>query len=116
MESMSNAPHMIEKFRTGCKMGHQTVKDSMVSDGLWDCYNDCHMGSLAELCAEKRTVSREQQDQFAITSFNRANENVKAMAAEIVPVAVPQRRGDPVMVTEDEPPTKGRLDKLPTLR
>lgn len=116
MENMSQAPHMIEKYRSGCKMGNQIIKDSMVTDGLWDCYNNCHMGELAELCADKHKVSREKQDDFAITSFKRANANKKVMQNEIVPVPVPQRRGEPIIVSEDEPPTKAKLDKLPSLR
>jgi len=116
MENMSMAPHMIEKFRGGCKMGNQTVKDSMITDGLWDCYNDCHMGELAELCAEKHEVPRQAQDDFAISSFKRAHANKEVMEREIVPVPVPQRRGDPIIVSEDEPPTKAKLNKLPQLR
>jgi len=116
MESMTNAPHLVGGYRGGIKMGHQTVKDCMISDGLWDVYNDSHMGVLGELCAEKHNISREEQDQFSISSFKRAQESTPIAAKEITPVSVPQRRGDPVVVGADEPPTLAKLDKLPKLR
>jgi len=116
MESMSNVPHYVNSLRFGCKFGNQELTDGMLKDGLTDCYNNCHMGTLAELCADDHNISREEQDNFAITSFNRARENAHLMESEIVPVPVPQRRGDPILVKTDEPVEKGNLSKIPKLR
>lgn len=118
MENMSQAPYLMPGARAGLRMGHKQLVDSMVKDGLWDVYNDFHMGNAAEICAKERGHSREAQDAFAKASYE------KALAAqadglfveEIVPVPVPQRRGDPVMVDTDEEPGKGRPDKMGKLR
>jgi len=90
----------------------------MVHDGLWDPYNNYHMGNAAEICASECNHSREDQDKFAIESYRRSLEaqGEGVFKAEIVPVAVPQRRGDPIMVSEDEEPGRGRPDKIPSLR
>ena len=118
MENMSQAPYLLPTARTGMRMGHQQAVDSLVHDGLWDPYNDYHMGNAAELCASEHQHSREAQDAFAIESYRRAlaAQEAGAFEAEIVPVAVPQRRGEPVMVSTDEEPGKGRPDKIPSLR
>ena len=118
MENMSKAPYLLPTARDGMRMGHKEVVDSMVHDGLWDPYNDYHMGNAAELCASECGHSRESQDAFAIASYRRALEAQAegAFEAEIVPVAVPQRRGEPVMVSADEEPGRGRPDKIPSLR
>lgn len=118
MESMSNAPYLLPKARAGYRLGHGEVVDSMVKDGLWDVYNDYHMGEAAELCAAECHVSREAQDEFAITSYKKALDAQKNgyFKDEIVPVEIPQRKGDPLIITEDEEPPKANFEKMPTLR
>ncbi len=118
MESMSNAPYLLEKARTGYRMGHGTVVDSMIKDGLWDPYDDFHMGNAAELCAKNCHVSREAQDEFSVTSYKRALEAQQKgyFNDEIVAVDVPQKKGDPLRVTDDEEPGKVKFDKIGTLR
>ena len=118
MENMSKAPYLLPTARDGMRMGHKEVVDSMVHDGLWDPYNNYHMGNAAEICASECNHSREDQDKFAIESYRRSLEaqGEGVFKAEIVPVAVPQRRGDPIMVSEDEEPGRGRPDKIPSLR
>lgn len=118
MESMSLAPHLLENSRTGYRMGATTVSDSMIKDGLWDPYADQHMGNCAELCAAKFGFTREQQDEYALSSYRRAQEATKSglAAKEIVPVLVPQRKGDPKNVAEDEEPFAAPLDKMPSLK
>jgi acetyl-CoA C-acetyltransferase len=117
MESMSNAPYLLSKARTGYKMGNGELIDGMIKDGLWDVYNDFHMGSAAEMCAVECNVPREAQDEFAIRSFKLANESIDngAFKSEIVPVTV-QRGKETVEVTEDENPRKVKYDKVPTLK
>jgi acetyl-CoA C-acetyltransferase len=90
MESMSNAPYLLERARTGYRMGHGTLVDSMIKDGLWDPYGDVHMGGCAELCASKYSFTREEQDAYALESYSRAREASKSGAAaeEIAPVEV----------------------------
>ena len=118
MESMSNAPYLLPKARTGYRMGHGEMLDSMVKDGLWDVYNDYHMGSAGELCASECSIPRARQDEFAVNSYKKALAAQEAgkFVAEIVPVEVPQRRGEPLVVDSDEEPGKGRPDKIPALR
>ncbi|MCB9538828.1 MAG: acetyl-CoA C-acetyltransferase [Myxococcales bacterium] len=118
MENMSLAPYLLPDARKGMRMGHKQVIDSMVKDGLWDVYNDFHMGNAAEICAKDCGISREAQDAFAKASYEAA---LKAQAAgafrdEIAPVEVPQRRGEPVVVDTDEEPGRGRPDKMGGLR
>ena len=117
MENMSAVPHYMNA-RNGQKLGDMKLKDGLVLDGLTDVYNDYHMGNAAELCATECNISREDQDEFAIESYKRATEACKngKFKDEIVPVEVPQRRGEPVMVTEDEEYKKVMLEKIPTLR
>ncbi|TDO95803.1 acetyl-CoA C-acetyltransferase [Marinomonas balearica] len=103
-ESMSQAAHVLPKSRNGKKMGDWTMLDSMVTDGLWDAFNDYHMGQTAENIASKWNISREEQDRFAAHSQHKA---AKARSAgkfidEITPITIPQRKGEPVIVTEDE--------------
>lgn len=118
MENMSLSPYLLPKARTGYRMGNGQLVDSMVNDGLWDVYNNIHMGSCAELCAEDRKYSREEQDTFAIKSYKRAQAAMKngSFDAEIIVVEVPQRKGDPLIVNQDEEPGRTNFDKIPKLR
>ncbi|MBI2997778.1 MAG: thiolase family protein [Deltaproteobacteria bacterium] len=118
MESMSNAPYLLPQARSGYRLGHGEVVDSMIKDGLWDVYNQFHMGKAAELCAEKSKISREDQDQFAAASYRRALSALEKgeFKREIVPVAVPQRSEKELVVEEDEEPKRVRFEKLPTLK
>jgi acetyl-CoA C-acetyltransferase len=117
MESMSNAPHLLPKLRGGVKMGNLQAIDSMVHDGLWDVYNQQHMGNCAELCAREKGISRQAQDEFAAESYRRAVAAQKEglFADEIVPVTVKGRKGDTVVDTDEEP-GRGAPDKLASLR
>ena len=118
MESMSLAPYLLPKAREGYRMGHGQLLDSMILDGLWDPYGNVHMGECGELCAREKNVSRNEQDAYAAESFRRAQRAQRdgRFVAEIAPVAVPQRKGPPKMVTEDEGPRRGDPDKLASLR
>ncbi len=104
MESMSNAPYLLTKAREGYRMGNGAMIDSMIHDGLWDVYNDYHMGCTGEVVAEKFCVSREQQDEYALNSHRKAAAAIKAgrFKEEIVPVEIPQRKGAPVIFDTDE--------------
>lgn len=117
MESMSNAPYLLEKARRGYRMGHGQIVDSMIKDGLWDVYNDFHMGSAAELCAQKFNFTREETDRFAVTSYSRALEAQRtgAFEDEIVPVRVDQGR-QVIEVTEDEEPARFDANKIASLK
>lgn len=117
MESMSNVPHYLEG-RNGVKLGDIKAKDGLLRDGLIDVYNQTHMGNCAELCAKDMNFSREQQDEFALESYRRSAaswENGK-FAEEVIPVSVPQRKGDPIIVDKDEDVFKVNHAKVPTLR
>ncbi len=118
MESMSNAPYLLEKARTGLRMGNGTLVDSMIKDGLWDPYKDTHMGNCAELCVAKYKFTREEQDAYSLESYKRAQNASKSglFADEIAPVAVPQKKGEPVRVDADEEPFSAPLEKMPTLK
>ncbi|MGZ3697220.1 MAG: acetyl-CoA C-acetyltransferase [Bdellovibrionota bacterium] len=118
MESMSNAPYLLTGARGGFRMGHQKTLDSMIHDGLWDPYNDQHMGNCGELCAREKNFSRKDQDDFAIESFHRAQAAQKAgkFSAEIAPVEIQGRKGDTVRIDTDEGPAKVQFDKIPTLK
>lgn len=118
MESMSQVPFYAKGMRTGVKMGNQSLLDGMIYDGLWDPYNDIHMGNCAEQCVTKYEFTREAQDAFAQQSYERARKAVESgvFQAEIEPVAVPQRKGEPKLVTQDEEPFKGDPAKLGGLR
>ena len=116
MENMSLIPHYVH-LRNGVKFGPTSMIDGMQKDGLQDAYDNSAMGVCADLCASEYKISREEQDAFAIQSYERsakASESGK-FDNEIIPVAVPQRKGDPIMVTKDEEFTNVKLDKIPTL-
>ncbi|MBI4536066.1 MAG: thiolase family protein [Ignavibacteriae bacterium] len=118
MESMSNAPYLLEKARNGYKMGNAELVDSMMRDGLFDVYNKQLMGNAAELCARECRVSREAQDEFAILSYKRAQESqrIGRFAQEIVGVQVAPSKGEKLMVTDDEDPPKANFEKIPKLK
>jgi acetyl-CoA C-acetyltransferase len=118
MENMSQVPHYIKNSRNGFKLGDFKAQDGLVLDGLQDVYNNFHMGVAADMCATECNISREAQDEFAITSYKRSAAAWEAgkFNDEIVPVEVPQRRGEPVMVTEDEEYKSVKFEKIPTLR
>jgi acetyl-CoA C-acetyltransferase len=116
MESMSNVPHYLP-MRNGLKLGHGQLTDGLIKDGLWDVYNDFHMGNCGEMCADKYELTREDQDAYAIESYNRAQASIKAglFDQEIVPVSIPQKKGDPIVFSQDEDAFKVFFDKIPTL-
>ena len=118
MESMSRVPYYLQKAREGYRMGNGELVDGMIYDGLWDPYSDQHMGNCGELCAREHGFSREAQDDFAKESYRRAlaAQQEKLFDAEIVAVEVPQRKGDPLSVSEDEEPGRGKPDRFPKLR
>ena len=119
MESMSLAPYVLDKARTGYHMGNATMVDTMINDGLWDAFNDIHMGITAENVAAQFDISRQDQDAYSVTSQNRAEAAIKAgtFTDEIVPVVIPQRKGDPVVCSQDEFPRFGTtLEALGKLR
>lgn len=117
MESMSNAPYFVKKARTGFKMGNVELIDLMIHDGLWDVYNQIHMGNAGELCASEYNISREEQDDYAIMSYKRALEAQEKgwFAEEIVPVEIEDKKGK-VVVDKDEEPTKVNFEKIPQLK
>ena len=118
MENMSQVPYLLPKARDGFRLGNQTVVDGLVHDGLWDPYNNFHMGNAGEMCASECGIDRERQDAYAAESYRRAQASVEEglFTEEIVPVEVPQRRGDPVVVDTDEEPFRGKIEKLGKLR
>jgi acetyl-CoA C-acetyltransferase len=118
MESMSNVPYYDRSARAGVRMGNVELVDGMIFDGLWDVYNQQHMGMCAEACATSQGISRAQQDEYAIESTRRAIEAQKAGAfkAEIVPVEIEGRKGDKVLVDEDDGPKAAKPDKIPSLK
>jgi acetyl-CoA C-acetyltransferase len=118
MENMSMAPYYLENGRFGYRMGHGQFIDSMIHDGLWDIVNDFHMGISNELCSEKYNVSREDQDRYAAESYKRAMEAINSgrFKDEIVPVAIPQRKGDPVVFGQDECPMETSFELLSKMR
>ena len=117
MENMSQVPHYLEA-RKGSKFGDIQMRDGMLVDGLTDVYNKAHMGNLAELCSKENNITREEQDAYAITSYKRsayAWEN-GAYTSEVVPVEIPQRKGDPILFSEDEEYKNVKMDRISTLR
>ena len=118
MENMSSVPHYLDNGRNGQKLGDMKLIDGLVKDGLTDVYNKVHMGNCAEVCASEMNFSREQQDAYAIESYNRSAAAWEAgkFADEVVPVEVPQRRGDALVVTEDEEYKNVKMEKIPALR
>jgi len=118
MENMSASPYLLPKARQGYRMGHQTVVDSMIHDGLWDPYNNVHMGSCGEQCAQKYGFTRQEQDAYACESFRRANAAQKdgRFAEEIAPVEIADGKGDSVTVDKDEGPARVNYDRIPGLK
>ena len=118
MENMSAVPYYNMNQRFGSKLGDVKIKDGLVLDGLTDVYNNYHMGNAAELCAKEYNFSREDQDNFAIESYNRSAKSWEAgkFNNEIVPVEIPQRKGDPLLMTEDEEYKNVKMEKIPALR
>lgn len=117
MESMSNIPFYLDKARFGYKLGHGQLIDGMIKDGLWDVYKNYHMGTAAELCAKEYKISREAQDEYAINSYKRAEAAVASgkFKNEIAPVSIPQRKGDAVVISEDEEYKNIKYDKVTAL-
>lgn len=118
MENMSQVPFYVPKARYGYRMGHGQLIDGMIKDGLWDVYNDFHMGNAAEITAKNYNITRQEQDEFAVMSYKRA---LKAQEdglfkEEIVPVEIPQRKGEPIVVDMDEEPGRVKFEKIPNLK
>src|SRR5512144_189370 len=118
MESMSNVPYYDRSARTGARMGNVELVDGMIFDGLWDVYNQQHMGMCAEACATSQGISRAAQDEYALESTKRAIEAQKsgAFQAEIVPVEIEGKKGEKTIVAEDDGPKGARPDKIPSLK
>ena len=118
MENMSAVPHYLDKSRNGQKLGDMKLIDGLVKDGLTDVYNRVHMGNCAEICAKDMNFTREEQDSFAIESYTRSAKSWEEgrFNNEIVPVSVPQRRGEDLIVSEDEEYKNVKMDKIPNLR
>jgi len=118
MENMTRAPYLLERARQGYRLGNAELIDSVVKDGLWDVYNNFHMGDGGELCAKKYALTREEVDDFALESYRRSREAITsgAFAREVIPVEVPQKKGAPVVVAEDEEPNRVDLNKMRSLR
>lgn len=118
MESMSNVPYYLDKARTGYRLGHGQLTDGLVKDGLWDVYNDYHMGSAAELCASTYNISREAQDNYAVSSYKRAQASINdgKFNAEIIPVEVVDRKGNATIIDKDEDAYSVNFEKLPGLK
>ena len=117
MENMTRAPYLVENARQGYRLGHRELTDSLLKDGLWDPYNQFHMGKGGELCAAKYGFTREELDDFALESYRRAREAMAsgAFKREIVGVEVPRKKGGPVLVVEDEEPSRVDLSKMRSL-
>jgi acetyl-CoA C-acetyltransferase len=118
MENMSRAPYLVPQARDGFRLGHQQMLDSMIHDGLWDPYNDLHMGSCAEQCARRFAFTREQQDAYAVESFRRAQTSVASghFAGEIVPVETADAKGRVARIEHDETPAKVDYARVATLK
>jgi acetyl-CoA C-acetyltransferase len=119
MESMTNCPYLLPQARAGMRIGHGKVLDSMITDGLWDAYNDFHMGMTGELVAEKYGITRQRQDAYAVESHRRAIDAIKSgrFTDEIVPISIKQKKGDPIQFATDESPRADTsLEALAKLR
>ncbi len=118
MESMSNVPYYLDKARNGYRLGHGQITDGLIKDGLWDVYNDYHMGSAAELCAQTCNISREQQDAFAISSYKRAQyaQQNGFFEDEIITIEIKDRKGNVSIFNADEEPANVDFDKIPSLK
>lgn len=117
MESMSNVPYYLDKARSGYRLGHGQMTDGLLKDGLWDVYNDYHMGNAAELCARECHISRETQDKFAISSYQKAQQAILSgkFKNELIPVEF-TLRGKTIVVDTDEEPAQVIFDKIPSLK
>ena len=118
MENMTQSPYLLQKGREGFRLGHGQLIDSMIKDGLWDAYNDMHMGNCAEMCASDNKITREAQDNFAKISYRRAQtaQENNSFFDEIVPVPVTQRKGEPIIIQMDEEPQRFNFDKMVSLK
>jgi acetyl-CoA C-acetyltransferase len=118
MESMSNVPYYLDKARNGYRLGNGQLTDGLIKDGLWDVYNDYHMGSAAELCAVECKVSREDQDAYAIQSYKRAQhaQSEGRFKEEITPVELKDKKGEITLFSIDEEPAAVKFDKIPGLK
>lgn len=118
MESMSNVPYYLDKARNGYRLGHGQLTDGLVKDGLWDVYNDYHMGSAAELCATECNITRENQDSFAIESYKRAQSAQLAgkFSEEIFSIEVKDRKGEITFIDTDDEPSAVKFEKIPSLK
>ena len=118
MESMTRAPYLLERARQGYRLGHGQLTDSLIKDGLWDVYNNFHMGNAGELCATKYGLTRAELDDFALESYRRARTAIAsgAFKPEIVPVQVPQKKGPAITVADDEEPNRVPLEKMRSLK
>ncbi|MGY3053096.1 acetyl-CoA C-acetyltransferase [Pedobacter sp. UYEF25] len=118
MESMSNVPYYLDKARNGYKLGNGQMIDGLVKDGLWDVYNDYHMGSAAELCATDCNISREDQDNFAIESYKRAQnaQSSGKFTEEIIGISYLDRKGETITINKDDEPGAVKFDKIPHLK
>jgi len=119
MESMTNCPYLLPQARAGYRLGHGQLQDSMIQDGLWDVYENFHMGMTAELVADKYKISREEQDRFAFESHQKAVKAIKGcrFESQVVPVEIPQKKGDPIIFKKDESPREdSTIEKLASLK
>ena len=118
MENMSQSPYYLMDARDGMRLGHKKVVDSLIRDGLWDPYGDMHMGNCAEVLAKEENYSREEQDKFAVESYRRSMEAIENgyFNDEIISIAVPQGKSDPIIVKTDEEPGRGKPEKMSKLR
>ncbi|MBU2492941.1 MAG: thiolase family protein [Bacteroidetes bacterium] len=118
MENMSQIPFILKNARGGFKMGNQTIEDAMLSDGLIDAYDNVHMGNFAELCAEEYNITRDEQDNFAIDSYKKALKAIdeNTFEEEIIPVEIKSRKGEIMIIKNDEEPGKVNFDKVKTLK
>ena len=118
MENMSQSPYYILDIRDGLRMGHKKVIDSLIHDGLWDPYEDMHMGNCAEVLSKEKNYTREEQDSFALESYRRSLESIEngLFRDEIIAVEIPNRKGDTIIVDTDEEPGRGKLENIRKLR
>jgi len=118
MESMSNVPYYLDKARNGYRLGHGQIIDGLVKDGLWDVYNDYHMGSAAELCAKECGFTREEQDAYAISSYKKSQsaQQEGRFSSEIVSIELKDRKGDVTLIDKDEEPFAVKFEKIPGLK
>lgn len=118
MESMSNVPYYLDKARNGYRLGNGQIIDGLVKDGLWDVYNDYHMGSAAELCAADCNISREEQDQYAIKSYQRSQQTIANgnFTEEVIPLEIKDKKGNSIILDTDEEPKNVFFEKIPSLK